>query len=181
LLEITRLEAGVQLNREWQLLEEVIGAALNRLESRLRNYPVNIDLPEDLPLLLMDSVLITQVFINLLDNARKFSPPGHPIDISARLAEGSALVEVADRGAGLPPGDETRIFQKFYGAQRSASSMSVGLGLAICQGIIQAHGGRIWAKNRPGGGAIFCFTLPATEPPPVIEPAVAYDEDPKGF
>jgi two-component system sensor histidine kinase KdpD len=118
----------------------------------------------------MDSVLITQVFINLLDNARKFSPPGQPIDISARLTENRAVVEVADRGAGLPPGDESRIFNKFYGAQRSASSMSVGLGLAICQGIIEAHGGGIWAENRPGGGAIFSFTLPAIEPPPVIEP-----------
>jgi two-component system sensor histidine kinase KdpD len=182
LLEMTRLESGAaQLNKEWQLLEEVIGVALTRLDPYLRDHPVITHLPANLPLLFLDTVLIGQALINLLDNARKFSPPGSPIEISAWLSDQAVTVEVADRGPGLPPGDEARIFDKFYTvvyrqAQRPGRARGVGLGLTICRGIIEAHGGRIWAENRPGGGAIVRFTLPAADLPPVVEPGAEFND-----
>jgi two-component system sensor histidine kinase KdpD len=161
LLDMTRLEAGaLQVNKELQPLEEVIGAALSRLEEPLADRVVNIRLPDELPFVPIDSVLIEQVFINLLENAIKYTPPASPIDLSASTDGASVVIEVADRGPGLPPGDEQRIFEKFYRASTSPNGRGVGLGLTICRGIVEAHGGRIWAENRSGGGAVFRFTLP---------------------
>jgi len=143
-----------------------VGAALGRFEKRFGDRSVTTRVPTDLPLVLIDDVLIEQVLINLLDNALKYTAADTPIEISASSADGTVLVEVADRGPGLPPGDEKRIFDKFFrggtGAVRGA-----GLGLAICQGIVEAHGGRIWAENRPGGGVAFRFTLPVKDSPPM--------------
>jgi two-component system sensor histidine kinase KdpD len=170
LLDMTRLEAGaVQLQKEWHPLEEVAGAALTRLEGRLQGHPVRTDFPSDLPLVLIDGVLIEQVLINLLENAIKYTPPGTPIDLSASVVDKAILFEVADRGPGLPAGEEQRIFDKFYRA-RPTPEGGVGLGLSICRGIVEAHGGRIWAENRPGGGAVFRFTLPLEGSAPGIEP-----------
>jgi two-component system sensor histidine kinase KdpD len=109
--------------------------------------------------------------VNLLENALKYTPAASPIDVSAERTEGAMLIEVADRGPGLPPGDEQRIFDKFYRA-RSGNGGGVGLGLTICRGIVEAHGGRIWVENRPGGGAAFRFTLPLEGNPPRIEAEV---------
>jgi two-component system sensor histidine kinase KdpD len=161
LLDMTRLESGaLHVNKELQPLEEVIGAALSRLEAPLADRAVNIRLPADLPFVPIDSVLIEQVFINLLENAIKYTPAGSPIDLSASADGAEVVIEVADRGPGLPPGDEQRIFEKFYRARGSQNGSGVGLGLTICRGVIEAHGGRIWAENRSGGGAVFRFTLP---------------------
>jgi len=115
-----------------------------------------------LPFVPIDSVLIEQVFINLLENAIKYTPAHSPIDLSASADSTMVTIEVADRGPGLPTGDEQRIFEKFYRASAPASrnGSGVGLGLTICRGIVEAHGGRIWAENRSGGGAVFRFTLP---------------------
>jgi two-component system sensor histidine kinase KdpD len=160
---MTRLESGaLQVNKELQPLEEVIGAALSRLEGPLADRAVNIRLPADLPFVPIDSVLIEQVFINLLENSIKYAPSDSPIDLSASVNGAAIVIEVADRGPGLPPGDEQRIFEKFYRARAPASpnGSGVGLGLTICRGIVEAHGGRIWAENRAGGGAAFRFTLP---------------------
>jgi two-component system sensor histidine kinase KdpD len=183
LLDMTRIESGtVLVHKEWQPLEEVVGAALMRMDKQLDGRPVHTDLPADLPLVPLDEVLIEQVLINLLENAVKYTPPETPIDILAHLAgpegaspsaTGAVLVEVMDRGPGLTQGDEQRIFEKFYRAQRRRSESSgeergVGLGLTICRGIVEAHGGRIWAHNRPGGGAVFSFTLPLGSQPPEI-------------
>jgi two-component system sensor histidine kinase KdpD len=171
LLHMTRLESGsVQVEKEWQPLEEVIGAALTRLEARLHAHPLTTHLPADLPLVPLDSVLIEQVLINLLDNAIKHTPPGTPITISAWATPDTVTVEVADHGPGLPAGDEQRIFEKFYRAQRAVEHSGVGLGLTICRGIIAAHGGRIWAENRPDGGVALRFTLPVPGTPPPIAP-----------
>lgn len=168
LLEMTRLESGtLQLRSEWHPLEEVIGAALGRFTKRLQGRPVMMRIPPDLPLVLIDDVLIEQVLINLLDNAFKYTPAESPIEVTASSAGGVVVVEVADRGPGLSPGDETRIFDKFYRSGRG-TVRGAGLGLAICQGIVQAHGGRIWAENRPGGGVAFRFTLPTKGAPPAI-------------
>ncbi len=166
LLEMTRLESGaLQLQREWHPLEEIIGAALGRFGKRFQDRPVTTHVPANLPLVPIDDVLIEQVLINLLDNALKYTSVGSPIDVSASSADESVVVEVADRGPGLPAGDEKRIFEKFYRGGKGAVH-GAGLGLAICAGIVEAHDGRIWAENRRGGGVTFRFTLPVKDTPP---------------
>jgi two-component system sensor histidine kinase KdpD len=166
LLDMIRVESGaLQVQKEWQPLEEPVGVALIRLGDRLRDHPVTVRLPPDLPLVPVDGVLIEQVFINLLENAVKYTPAGTAIEISAEAADGIVRVDVADRGPGIPPGEETKVFEKFHRAPSGTASGGVGLGLTICRGIIVAHGGRICADNRPGGGALFRFTLPLSGPP----------------
>jgi len=158
LLETTRLESGaVQIHKEATPLEEVVGSALERVQKSLRDRAVRVDLPEDLPSVPMDATLMEQVFINLLENGAGHTPAGTDLEISAVIQEDSVLITVADRGAGLKPEDLERVFDKFY---HDPSSHGAGLGLAICRAIVNAHGGRIWAENRTGGGAVFRFTLP---------------------
>nr|MBI3614511.1 sensor histidine kinase KdpD [Nitrospirota bacterium] len=170
LLDMTRLEAGaVQPKKEWHPIEEIVGAALTRLEGRLQGHPVRTQFPPDLPLVRLDGVLIEQVLVNLLENALKYASPDGPIELSASRADDAVTVEVADRGPGLQPGDEQRIFDKFYRGSQARKG-GVGLGLTICRGIVEAHGGRIWAENRPGGGAVFRFTLPLDATQPTVEP-----------
>lgn len=170
LLEMMRLEAGaVQLKKEWHPLEEVVGAALGRLESRLRNHVLHTNIPPDLPLVNVDGVLLEQVVINLVENALKYAPAGTAIELSALAGDREMVVEVADRGPGLPPGEEGRVFEKFYRLQPDREG-GVGLGLTICRGIIEAHGGRIWAENRAGQGALFRFTIPLIERQPTAYP-----------
>jgi two-component system sensor histidine kinase KdpD len=163
LLDMTRVDAGaLSVRKELQPLEEVIGAALTRLENRLRDREVGTDIPEDLPLAPFDSILIEQVLINLLENAARYTPPGSAIDVVVRLHHGDVEVEVADRGPGVPRDDAERVFDKFYRA-REREGGGVGLGLTICRGVVLAHGGRIWVEDRRGGGASFRFTLPLDE------------------
>jgi two-component system sensor histidine kinase KdpD len=160
LLDMTRLEAGaLKVRKELQPLEEVIGAALNRVDDRLRDREIGTTIPEDLPLVPFDPILIEQVLINVLENATKHTPPGTSIDVAARARDGEIEVEVADRGPGIGAADAERIFDKFC-RLRETEGGGVGLGLTICRGIVQAHGGRIWVEERPGGGASFRFTLP---------------------
>ena len=179
LLDMTRVEAGgLRLKREWVPLEELIGAALTRLEPRLTGRPIHTALPEDLPLVSVDPVLLQQVLVNLLENAAKYTPPGSAIDIEAEAAEATVVLRVADHGPGIAAGDEERVFEKFYrGAQ--VGGHGVGLGLAICRGIVEAHGGTIRAESRPGGGALFRIALPlgrAPELPPEAEPSEPAEE-----
>jgi two-component system sensor histidine kinase KdpD len=170
LLEMMRLEAGaVQLKKEWHPFDEIVGATLSRLEGRLTGHTVETHFPPDLPLVHLDAVLMEQVLINLLDNALKYAPPSTSIELSASVSDQTFLFEIADRGPGIPPGDEERIFDKFYRAG-PAREGGVGLGLTICRGIIAAHGGHVWAENRPEGGTVFRFTLPLEGIPPKIEP-----------
>jgi two-component system sensor histidine kinase KdpD len=170
LLDMMRLDAGaVQLKKEWHPFDEIVGATLSRLEGRLGSHTVKTHFPRMLPLVHLDGVLMEQVLMNLLDNALKYAPPSTAIELSASVSDQTLLFEIADRGPGVPPGDEERIFDKFYRAG-PAREGGVGLGLTICRGIIEAHGGRIWAENRPEGGAVFRFTLPLEGSPPKIEP-----------
>lgn len=165
LLDMTRLEGGAMaVNKEWQSLEEIIGVVLRRLSGRLAEHPVTTNVPADLPLVSCDDVLVQQVLMNLLENAAKYSSDGATIDISASVGGRNVVVEVADHGRGLAPGDEQRIFDKFYRIAPGGTPGGVGLGLAICRGILDLHGGRIWAENRPTGGAIFRFSLPIERP-----------------
>src|SRR5690242_9462139 len=165
LLDMIRVESGaLQVHKEWQPLEEPLGVALIRLGDRLKTRTVTVALPADLPLVPVDAVLMEQVFVNLLENAIKYTPPDSPIDVSA-MSDGAVVrVVVADRGPGIPAGEEDRIFEKFYRSAGAPSGGGVGLGLTICRGIVTAHGGRMWAEPREGGGAEFHFTLPLTGP-----------------
>jgi two-component system sensor histidine kinase KdpD len=170
LLDMTRLESGgVEPKREWVPLEEIVGAALTRLEPQLAGREIRTELPADLPLAFADPVLLEQLVLNLLENAAKHTPPGTPIEVRAAAAEGSLELEVADRGPGLAPGEETKIFEKFQRGARTGAG-GVGLGLAICRAIATAHAGRIDAENRPGGGAVFRLVLPLIEGAPGAEP-----------
>jgi len=168
-LDMTRLESKtIRVKKEWQSLEEIVGAALNRLSEKLKDRDFRIMIPGDLPLVPFDPLLIDQVLMNLLDNAQKYTPTDTPLELKAEIREGSLLLELADRGPGLPAGNEKRIFDKFVRGVGTATG--IGLGLTICRAIVEAHGGHIWAENRPGGGAVFRFTLPLEGEPPRPEP-----------
>lgn len=166
LLDMARLEAGaVQLNRQWQPLEEVVGSALAACEDTLRGRPVDVQLPPDLPLVRIDTVLMERVLVNLLENAARYTPPGSPVTLRARgLGEQLELL-VEDRGPGLPPGREEAIFQKFERGRKESATPGVGLGLTICRAIVEAHGGTIRAENAAAGGARFVISLPLGVPP----------------
>jgi two-component system sensor histidine kinase KdpD len=171
LLDMTRLESGaLQVRKDWHSLEEIIGAALERLGSRLEGRPVQVTIPDRIGLVPLDDVLIEQVLFNLVENAVKYTPPGTPIEIGVEVAGTDARVEIADRGPGLKPGEEQRVFEKFYRARDGDHPAGIGLGLTISRGIVEAHGGAMTAANRPGGGAIFRFTLPLEGTPPSVEP-----------
>jgi two-component system sensor histidine kinase KdpD len=162
LLNMTRLEAGaMQVVKQSGDVQDVIGTALENLEERLGKRQIVVEVPESIPLIPMDFVLIEQVLVNLIDNSLKYSSPDTPIEIRAMQTNGEVCIKVSDRGAGIPAGDFERIFDKFYRVQRPENISGTGLGLSISKGIIEAHGGRIWAENRPGGGTVVAFTLPA--------------------
>ena len=171
LLDMARLEAGgVKLNRQWCPLEEIVGGVLTRLHARLAAHPVAIKLPSGLRLVHVDAVMIEQVLENLLENAIKYTPDGTPLEIGAEADAQEVAFWVADRGAGLPAGREDMLFEKFFRESKEGAQSGVGLGLTICRAIVEAHGGTIRAENRPGGGAIFRFTIPVTAEPPQIAP-----------
>src|SRR5262249_5745968 len=159
--DMTRLESGaIQVRAEWHSVEEIVGSALARLGGRLGDRPVTTTVPPDLPLVPLDGLLMEQVLINLVDNALNYTPAGSPVEMDASLSGGRVLLGVADGGPGLPPGDETWVFEKFYRGSAPKRGRGVGLGLTVCRGIVESHGGRIWAENRPGGGAVFRVSLP---------------------
>jgi K+-sensing histidine kinase KdpD len=163
-LDLTRLEStALRAKRTPEAIEEVIGSALCRLERSLEGRTVRAHVPEGVPLSAFDPVLVEQVLINLVENVLHHAGPASPIEIAARQEGSDILVEVADRGPGVPAGVEERVFEKCYrvGAETAASATHRrGLGLTICRAILTAHGGRIWLENRPGGGAVVRFTLP---------------------
>ena len=164
LLDMTRLEAGaIKVRREPRDVQDVNGAALHQFGERLGDRPVEIDIPADLPLVPLDFVLVVHVLVNLIDNALKYSPPGSPIHIRTRPLGGEVAIEVADQGIGIPTEDLARVFEKFYRVQRPDNVTGTGLGLSISKGLVEAHGGRISARNRPGGGTIIMITLPLSE------------------
>jgi two-component system sensor histidine kinase KdpD len=160
LLEMTRLEsAGLEIKREWVPIEEIVGAALERLSPQLAGREVRTDLPHELPLVAADPMLLEQLVVNLVENATKYTPAGSPIEIRARPEGGSLALEVADRGPGFAPGAELRAFEKFYRGTH-VGIPGAGLGLAIARAIAQLHGGSLVAENRPGGGAVLRLLLP---------------------
>jgi two-component system, OmpR family, sensor histidine kinase KdpD len=166
LLDMTRLDSGaVSLKRDWVPLDEIVGSALTRLEDRLGDRSVTVRLPSDLPLLFVDPVLFEQLFVNLLENAAKYTPPGTPIEITAKRAGETVVIELIDYGPGLSPGSEEKVFDKFYRGPHVGVS-GAGLGLPICRGIAEVHGGSIVAERRIGAGAVFRITVPIGGEPP---------------
>jgi len=167
LLDLTRLSEGrIELRRDWIAIDELAGAVLARLRTTLAQHPVSLAVPDDLPLVRGDEVLIEQVLSNLLENAARYTPPGTRIEISASAASDALEVAVRDHGPGLAPGEEVRVFDKFHQTRPESAQSGFGLGLAICKAIVDAHGGTIIAHNAQGGGAEFRFSLPlrTTEP-----------------
>lgn len=166
LLDMARLQTGaVKLRLEWQSVEEVVGCALYSLRFALQHYRVETHVPAQLPLLRCDAALIERVIANLLENAAKYVPAGGSIHIAAAVAGDSMEISVEDNGPGVREG--VVIFDKFSRGDSESAIPGVGLGLAICRSIVEAHGGRMWQQAATSGGARFCFALPLNEPPPV--------------
>ncbi|WP_020654527.1 DUF4118 domain-containing protein [Massilia niastensis] len=181
LLDMARIESGeVRFNLDWQALEEVVGSALRASRAALQGHQVVVRLPPDLPLVRLDAVLIERVLCNLLENGAKYTPPGSRIEVTAAVRGTWIDVSVMDDGPGLRPGSEETVFEKFTRGERESALPGVGLGLAICRAIVEAHGGTIRAAHSPLGGAAFVFSLPAGTPPdgpePELEPVEAPDD-----
>lgn len=174
LLDMARLQSSldtgqVRLRLEWQPLEEVIGASIQTLGQSLAQHPIQVDLPGDLPLLSIDAVLMERVFGNLLENASKYASEGSAIHIGASVQGDVVQIMVSNAGPGFAADSLHKIFGLFERGVQESNVPGVGLGLAICRAIVEAHGGRIEALNPPGGGAQVRFTLPLGTPP-TIEP-----------
>ena len=164
LLDMTRLEAGaLRVKREPCDVEDVVGTAVGQMKERLAGRHIQVRVPEAMPLIAMDFVLIVHVLNNLLDNAIKYSKTDSPLEVEARAESKNVCISILDRGIGIPTEDLERVFDKFYRVQRPEQVTGTGLGLAICKGIVEAHGGRIWAENRPGGGTVMTIALPVAE------------------
>ena len=168
LLEMARIQSGhIRLNLQWQPFEEVVGSALRICRPHLGQRQVHVKLNPDLPIVRFDAVLMERVLCNLLENGSKYTPPDAAIDIAAAVEEAFLEVTVSDNGPGLPSGQEEAIFEKFTRGDNESAIPGIGLGLAICRAIIEAHGGRIRAMTTAGGGASLIFTIPLGSPPDI--------------
>ncbi len=170
ILQMSRLESGASTpSKQWHVLEEIVGSALHRTRQAIEHHPVDVRIPASLPLIQVDGLLLEQVFVNLLENAARYTPVGTRVTITAANEEKWIAISVTDDGPGLTPGTEDHIFEKFYRASPAFDAgRGSGLGLAICRAVMQAHGGKITASNRPGGGAEFALRLPAFENVPQV-------------
>lgn len=163
LLDTARLESGMmRLKIDWCDIEDILGTALQRLGERIQQYELNVCVDDDLPLIKADCVLLELVVLNLIDNAMKYSRKGSEIAIRAQFAGSMIQISVFDAGIGIPEADLNRVFDKFYRVNQPNQISGTGLGLSICKGVIEAHGGSIWAERRAGGGTIISFKVPAT-------------------
>ena len=172
LLDMARLNAGkVVLRREWQPLEEVVGASIKLLGTTLDAHKIKVDLPRDLPLLNFDAVLIERVLCNLLENASKYAPTNTEIKLTARVHEQEIQISIADQGIGFPVENRENLFNMFVRGESETKHSGTGLGLAICKAIVESHHGRIVADNQSSGGACVYFTLPLGSPPTIEQEA----------
>ena len=177
LLDMARLHAGkVTLQKEWQPIDEVVGSSIKLLGKALAGHPVSVQLAKNLPLVEFDAVLVERVFCNLLENAAKYSPEGTRIRIEADARETFMEVRVSDRGVGFSGKQGEAVFEMFVRGEQESTKPGVGLGLAICRAIIEAHDGSITAENLPEGGACVRFTLPLGDPPTIEEETSGIDE-----
>lgn len=170
LLDMSRIEAGtLKPRREWHPFEDLLEGAIRRIGTALNSRPLEVNLADDLPTMFVDGVEIQQVIVNLLDNALKYSPSGSPIRVEVQVTpQHDVGIRVSNHGEAIPPEDLEKVFDRFYRvrAKRERSIPGTGLGLAICKGIVEAHGGRIWAESASGRETTFAFTLPVSEPIP---------------
>ena len=163
LLDLSRIEGGaLRPQMDWYDLDELLADVRHRHSGRVEGHPVRIKVEPDLPLLQFDYVQIAQVLVNLLENAVKYTPAGTAITITARQTLGGVEVAVHDDGPGIPLERQGRLFEKFYRVDSGGAAPGTGIGLAICKGLIEAHGGRIGVESAPGSGTTFRFTLPCT-------------------
>ena len=170
-LELARAEAGtVALRREWYPIEETVGAVISRMQDRLKSHVILTHLPPGIPLAHVDVVSIVQVLENLIENAVKYTAPGLRIEIGAELQADGVRFWVRDDGPGVTPGEEEKIFEKFYRGAAAGKMPGVGLGLAICKAIVQAHGGHIAVRNLSPAGAEFSFSIVHADKPPEFIP-----------
>ncbi len=163
LLDMSRIEGGaLQPEKEWYPIEELIHDVVSNVQARSNDHPITVAAADGLPPVQLDYLQMDQVLTNLLENAIRYTPIGTPIEVRACVQDNLMLLSIADRGPGIPYGDEERIFDKFYSVAdgKRKKRQGFGLGLAVCRGLVEAHGGHIWAENRKDGGAIFFFTLP---------------------
>jgi two-component system sensor histidine kinase KdpD len=168
LLDMARLQSGkVQLKREWQPLEEVIGASIHALGDSLSSRTLQVQIPVDLPLVNIDAVLMERLFCNLLENAAKYSPPQSVITLDATVKNGAVEVRVCNAGDGFPAESMTHLLEVFSRGQQESPVQGFGLGLSICRSIIEAHGGNLVLVNPQEGGACVVLTLPPGSPPGV--------------
>jgi two-component system sensor histidine kinase KdpD len=178
LLDMARITSGeIRLNREWQPIDEVIGSALRASEPLLSAHGVATRLAPGLPIVQIDAVLIERVLCNLIENAVKYTASGSMITISVEAEAASMRLTVSDNGPGIPPGREDAIFDKFSRGERESAIPGVGLGLAICRAIVEAHGGSIRASRADEGGAAFIITIPLGTPPPLPDAEALASED----
>ena len=162
LLDMTRIQSGsVSLKQSAVDIQDLVGAILNQMKKRLQARQVDVSIPEGFPPVKMDTVLFGQALSNLLDNAEKFSPKDSPLEIRVEATAAEFQLSVRDHGPGVTPEDLDRIFDKFYRGTNNGSISGSGLGLSICRGIVEAHGGRIWAENCDDGGLRVTIALPS--------------------
>jgi K+-sensing histidine kinase KdpD len=174
LLDLARMQSeGVQLNKEWHALDEIVGSALSQLGSALAGHRVRTALPADLPLIDVDALAVERVLVNLVDNAVKYTPPGSTISIGARVDGVAVEIVVEDDGPGLPRLDTGSLFDPFTRGAKESSIRGVGLGLALCRSIVGAHAGTIEARHRDTPGACFAIRLPRGTPPALQQECLA--------
>jgi two-component system sensor histidine kinase KdpD len=168
----TRLEAGsIQLRRDWTTVEEIVGAGLSRHREALAARSARVHIPPDLPLIRVDNAMLPQVVHNLVDNALRYTPEGTPIEVAAWATDTNVVVKVADEGPGLTDEETSKVFDRFFrgrAARASGTGGGIGLGLTISEGIVKAHGGRIWAERNKPRGVVFYFSLPVERPQPQV-------------
>jgi len=166
LFDVTRLQSGrFRVSRQWESLEEIVGGVLRLIDERTAGHVLRANVPTDVPLLQVDATLIEQVLLNLVDNAFKHGRTDRAVEIDVGLRGGVAIISVVDHGRGIAPDEIGKVFEKFYRSAQAASG-GLGLGLTIARGIVEAHGGRMWAKQTPGGGLTVQFQLPLSAAPP---------------
>ena len=159
LLDLSRLEAGaLKLRKEPHDIQNIVGAAL--AEIACKDRLIEVVVPSAIPLLTVDFVFVVRILVNLLDNAIKYSPANRSVGLQARVIGDALELRISDCGCGVPPAERERVFQRFFRRAETEHAPGLGLGLAVCKGFVEAHDGKIWVEERPGGGSIFCFTIP---------------------
>jgi two-component system sensor histidine kinase KdpD len=174
LLDISRLEEGMlPINMQPHPFTEIVNDVLPQFQTMTKNHALSVRLPANLPQVNVDAKRITQVLVNLVHNAATYTPEGTKIVLSAAVRGDRLQVNVSDLGPGIPPAEQKRVFQAFRRGIReeNGSGKGAGLGLAICKGLVEAHGGRIWIKKQTTSGATISFTIPILQPDNLVNPS----------